>query len=77
MKKTLGANPKYVHIRPPTRRIAKVLETYKAIGTVFSDPDTFKVVYNLGALGNGYGFFMGFDDRARYVLIRVLLGRKS
>ncbi|TFK61373.1 heme peroxidase [Pluteus cervinus] len=58
--------------RLPPRQLPKVIHTFKAINTVFSDPARFKVVYQLSALGDGYGFMMGFDDPKKHDPDRAL-----
>ncbi|KAG6830523.1 hypothetical protein H0H87_007821, partial [Tephrocybe sp. NHM501043] len=53
---------KYTFDRPEAFRIPKVLNTFTGIKTVFSDPSSFKVIYER----YGYGSILMFDEIAKH-----------
>lgn len=55
---TQGLTSKYTFNRPVPFSVPKILNTFTAIKTVFSDPARFKVVYQK----HGYGSIMTFDE---------------
>ncbi|TFK63858.1 heme peroxidase [Pluteus cervinus] len=75
MKESLtrqGTVARYTFNRPVTAVVPKVLNTFTAIKTVFNDPAKFHTVYEMQALGNGYGFMLIFDVPAKHDPDRAL-----
>lgn len=56
---------RYTFTRPVTSPVPKVLNTFTGIKTVFNDPTRFKAPYDMSGLGNGYGFILVFDEKAK------------
>ncbi|TFK61201.1 heme peroxidase [Pluteus cervinus] len=67
-----GTGAQYTYDRPVAARIPKVLNTFTAIKTVFNDPAKFPTIYDMQALGNGYGFMSVFDEPAKHDADRSL-----
>ncbi|KAJ7103706.1 heme peroxidase [Mycena crocata] len=76
MKESLtaqGIAHKYTFERPVPARAPKILKTFTGIKHVFNDPARFITVYeDLKSVGEGYGFFLGFDNPAKHDPDRAL-----
>ncbi|KAJ6544684.1 hypothetical protein DFH09DRAFT_1088549, partial [Mycena vulgaris] len=75
MKQSLtsqGIAAKYTFDRPVPTPQPKVLITFTGIKYVFNDPTWFPTLYDLEGLGNGYGFFLIFDQAAKHDADRAL-----
>jgi hypothetical protein len=60
-----GIATRYTFDRPTASPIPKVLNTFTGIKYVFNDPARFNNVYEMKALGDGYGFILSFDEVAK------------
>ncbi|TFK63860.1 heme peroxidase [Pluteus cervinus] len=67
-----GTVAQYTFNRPATAVVPKVLNTFTAIKTVFNASTKFHTVYEMQALGNGYGFMLIFDDPGKHDPDRTL-----
>ncbi|TFK58570.1 heme peroxidase, partial [Pluteus cervinus] len=67
-----GTGTQYTYDRPVTARIPKVLNTFTAINTIFNDSSKFHTVYEMQALGGGYGFMLVFDESTKHDADRSL-----
>ncbi|TFK61199.1 heme peroxidase [Pluteus cervinus] len=67
-----GTGAQYTYDRPVAARIPKVLNTFTAINTIFNDSSKFHTVYEMQALGGGYGFMLVFDEPAKHDADRSL-----
>ncbi|KAJ7160328.1 heme peroxidase [Mycena filopes] len=75
MKESLtkqGIAADYTFDRPVPTPIVKVLNTFTGIKYVFNDSLRFPTVYDFSGLGNGYGFFLGFEQATKHDPDRAL-----
>ncbi|KAF8579879.1 heme peroxidase [Ramaria rubella] len=61
-----GIADRYTFTRPVASPIPKILNTFTGIKTVFNDPSRFKAPYDMSGLGEGYGFILVFDEKAKH-----------
>ncbi|KAH7885086.1 heme peroxidase [Phlebopus sp. FC_14] len=57
-----GIASRYTFDRPVPTPLPKFIDNFTSINFVFNDPSKFVSGYNMSGLGDGYGFFLAFDD---------------